>query len=431
MLKRIFYILLLFISVKAAAQRTNSSPYSFFGIGQQYSSQTVEQASMGGVGVSFSDVYHLNFINPAAHANLRFTTYSVGLNVNDLTIKDFSSSQRSTSTSLSYINVGFPLGNKFGIAFGLKPNTNVGYSLLNVENDLNGNRFNVTRFYGSGGTNRIYGAFGASITNDLSLGLEIEYIFGEIENNILSQRVNVVLGTKNNELTTVNGSSLKLGMLYKKALSKKVEMKFGAALKLENNLTTKGEEYLYSTSILANGFDSPRDTLSSALITGSIKNPLKTTLGVSFGSENKWYAALDYEFQNALKVNGSLLTSNSSYTYGNSSKISFGGFYIPKINSISSYWHRVIYRAGLRFENLGLLVRGSNVNGFTEVKDFGISFGLGLPLKDLSNLNLGFEYGKKGKTINNLIQENYFNFKLSLSLSAFGNLAWFQKRKID
>ena len=89
MLKRIFYIFLLFISIKATAQRTNSSPYSFFGIGQQYSSQTVEQASMGGVGIAFSNVYHLNFLNPAGNAYLRYATYSIGANINDLTIKDF------------------------------------------------------------------------------------------------------------------------------------------------------------------------------------------------------------------------------------------------------------------------------------------------------------------------------------------------------
>jgi hypothetical protein len=54
-----------------------------------------------------------------------------------------------------------------------------------------------------------------------------------------------------------------------------------------------------------------------------------------------------------------------------------------------------------------------------------------LPLRQLSNLNIGLEYGKKGTLSNNLIEENYFNVKLSLSLNAIGNFAWFQKRTID
>jgi len=431
MLKKIFYIFLLFISITTYGQRSNSSPYSFFGIGQQYGSQTVEQASMGGIGVSFSSLYHLNFINPAAISSLRFATYSVGLNVNDLTIKDNSGSQKSTSTSISYINMGFPVGKRAGVAFGLKPNTSVGYSLLNVTNDVNGDPFEATRFYGSGGTNKIYGAFGWGITKNLSVGFEAEYIFGKTENNIISQKVNVHLATKNNEVTTIRGTGFKLGLLYHKEFSNKINVNFGAAIKLKNSLSTNGSEYLYSTSLQQGGNETPRDTLYSASISGSLKNPLKTTLGVGFGKDNKWHAAFDYEFQGALDIQGSLLTTSSSYAYGKSNRISIGGFYIPKFNSISSYWERVTYRAGLRFEDTGLLVNGANTGGFTKVKDFGISFGLGLPLKDLSNLNLGIEYGKKGTEINNLIQENYFNFKLSLSLNAIGNLAWFKKRKIE
>ncbi len=427
MLKKIFYIFLLFISIKATAQRTNSSPYSFFGIGQQYSPQTVEQASMGGVGIAFNNVYHLNFLNPAANAYLRFATYSIGINVNDLTIKDFSGSQNSTSSTLSYINIGFPVGKSAGVSFGLKPNTSVGYSLLNIVNDVNGDAFEATRFYGSGGTNRIYGAYGISITKNFSVGLEGEYVFGKTENNILYQRINAQLGTKNNEVTTIRGTGVKLGMHYIKELDNKLMLNIGAAFKLENNLKTSGTENLYSLAINSSTVEVPKDTLYSASINSKIVNPMKTGLGVGLGKENKWYAGVEYEFQDALDLQGSILAS-SSYKYNKSSRVSIGGFYLPKDNSISSYWDRVTYRAGVRFENTGLLVNGTSTPGnFTEIKDFGISFGLGLPLRSLSNLNLGIEYGQKGSTINNLIQENYFNFKLSLSL----NDSWFVKKRID
>jgi hypothetical protein len=427
MLKRIFYIFLLFISITVTAQRTNSSPYSFFGIGQQYSSQTVEQASMGGIGIAFNDMYHLNFLNPASNAALRLATYSIGVNANDLTIKDFSGSQKSTSSTLSYINIGFPVGKNAGVSFGLKPNTSVGYSLLNAVNDINGNAIEATRFYGSGGTNKIYGAYGISISKSFKVGLEAEYVFGKTENNILSQRLNTQFGTKNNEVTTIRGTGIKLGVQYQKELKNKLKLNLGASFKLENSLTTTGNENLYSLAIASSTLEIPKDTLYSASVNGEIVNPMKTGLGVGLGKDNKWYVGLNYEFQDALNLQGSILTS-SSYKYNNSSKVAIGGFYLPKDNSISSYWQRVIYRAGFRYENTGLMVNGTGTIGdFTEITDFGISFGLGLPLKDLSNLNLGVEYGQKGSTANNLIQENYFNFKLSLSL----NDIWFRKKRID
>jgi len=424
MLKKILYIFLLFISVKSIGQRTNSSPYSFFGIGQQYSSQTAEQASMGGMGISFSDEYHLNLINPAGNARLRFATYTFGLTVNDLTIKDFSGSQSSTSTNLSYVNIGFPIGKRAGASFGLQPYTSVGYSLLNEIKDADGEVIELTRFYGIGGTNRIYGSFGMFLAKGLSVGVEAEYVFGKTENSVLNQRANVSLATNNTEETILRGSGLEIGLQYQKEISNKVLLNFGATMKLESKLKTSGSAHLYSSLS-----GTPRDTISSVTIQGKFINPIKTGLGIGLGKAGKWYAGLDYEFQDALSIEGSLLSESTSYAYGNSNRLSLGGFYLPKSNSISNYWDRVTYRAGFRFEKTGLLIsKTATVGNFTEINDFGISFGLGLPMgKKISNLNLGIEYGKKGTTANNLVQENYFNFRLSLSL----NDSWFIKRKID
>ena len=186
---------------------------------------------------------------------------------------------------------------------------------------------------------------------------------------------------------------------------------------------------MYSLTVAASGFENARDTVSSAVIDGKFNLPSKTTLGVGVGKRDKWYAGLEYENQDVITTEGLQVNINGAYKYGKSNRFSLGGFYLPKINSISSYWDRVTYRAGVRFEKTGLLVDGSGSNtNFTPIDDFGISFGLGLPLKRLSTVNMGFEYGKRGTTSNNLIQENYFNFRLSLSLT---DTNWFQKRKID
>ena len=424
MLKRIFYIFLVFISIKAVGQRTNSSPYSFFGIGQQFASQTVEEASMGGVGISYSDFYHLNFMNPAGLANLRFSTFSIGATANKLSIKDVSGSQSSTSTNLSYVSLGFPIGDNSGMSVGLQPNSSVGYSLLSTVNDANGEIMEGTRFFGTGGTNRVFANYGRFLTKNLSLGVEIEYIFGNVENNILNQRANVQLATKNEEETSLRGGGIKFGLQYKKLLASKLNIYAGAVVKLENSLSTSGTEHLFSLTI--ENSEISRDTLYSGSVDGKVTRPLRTGVGFGIGKTGKWYTGIEYEFQSAMKINGSLLSQNAGYAFGDSNKFSVGGFYLPKANSITSYWDRVIYRAGVRFEKTGLLVKNTS-NGFTEINDFGISFGLGLPLRDLSNVNLGIEYGKKGSTQNNLIQENYFNFRLSLSLTD----KWFQKRKID
>jgi hypothetical protein len=63
-----------------------------------------------------------------------------------------------------------------------------------------------------------------------------------------------------------------------------------------------------------------------------------------------------------------------------------------------------------------------------DINNFGITFGVGLPLgRSLSNLNLGFELGKRGTTRADLVEENYLKINIGISL----NDRWFRKRKIN
>ena len=425
MIKKFLFAFAIFSSTILVAQRNNSSPYSFFGIGDQFSSRTVEQSSMGGIGVAFNSDKYLNFINPAANANLKYASYGLGGLVTDLTLKESAAEQSGSSTNLSYIALGFPVGNRGGFSAGLQPQSSVGYALLN-QKIVNDELVEFTRFTGNGGTNRLFGGFGYELIDGLSLGLEASFIFGTIENSILNQREDVALGTKNQETSKIRGGVYKIGLQYQYELSNELEVSTGAVFQLQSDLTSNNKSYLYSLSLGLNGNEIPRDTLSSSVNQTTFTLPLKTSLGAGIGKKDKWYAGINYEFQDALDNND---IGNSAFKYGESNKFSVGGFYLPKINSISSYFNRITYRAGVRIEDTGLLVNGGGLsNNFTSIKDFGINFGLGLPLGNrLSNINVGVEYGQRGTTDNNLIQENYFNFRLSLSL----NDIWFRKRQID
>ncbi len=60
------------------------------------------------------------------------------------------------------------------------------------------------------------------------------------------------------------------------------------------------------------------------------------------------------------------------------------------------------------------------------IKEFGISFGLGLPFRrSKSMLNFAFEFGNKGTVENDLVQENFFKFTFGLSIYE----RWFVKNK--
>ncbi|PQJ22937.1 hypothetical protein [Tenacibaculum sp. SG-28] len=426
MIKKITVTILLLSSLAILAQRNSTSPYSYFGIGENFDPLTVEQASMGGIGVALKDVYHLNFTNPASLADLKVATYAMGGSMSFITIKEEGISDSGSSTSLRYVSLAFPISKNMGFSVGLQPFSSVGYALLNTE--YNGEDISkVSRYSGSGGTNRLYAGFGVYLFKGFSLGGEASFIFGSIDKNILEILNEVSRGTQVEENLNIRGGLYKVGAQYQKILKNDLQLSTGASVTFGADLSAKGSERIYSIGAIDSRI---RELLDDSAVQGTVTIPLNYTIGVGLGRANKWYAGLNQEFSEAASVSSNVDIPDALYQYEKGSKFSIGGYYIPKFNSISSYWDRITYRAGFRMENIGVAVDGLGTGqDYTSIKDFGINVGVGLPLpKQLSNLNLGFEYGQRGTTDNNLVKEEYFNIKLSLSLNSRN---WFKQRKID
>ncbi len=421
MIKKIIVVTILLKSVFTFAQSTNSSPYSFFGIGEQAKLKSVEESSMGQIGGALNSEYHLSLTNPASYAALKWTTYVFAGGTKGNKVDDGINSQTSSATSLTYIALGIPIKDNQGLAFGLQLNTAVGYSLLDQTFDDEGVLIETDLLTGNGGTNRAFMGYGYHFPFNLNLGVEAAYLFGGIDNNILNRRDGVQLATKNITDSYVKGFSFKLGAHFTKNLTEELKLKVGINLDLAYELDEKGDRQLFSLVNIADGSVFPIDTLASSSFTGTIKSPMRTGLSAGIGKENKWFVGADYVFQDALEFDGVIYDDITAYEYDKSSRISVGGYFIPKFNSIASYWNRVTYRAGFNYSKLGLVIRD------TEINEYGISFGVSLPIGlRLSNVNLGFETGKRGTTDNNLVEETFYTFKLSLSL----NDKWFRKQKI-
>ena len=147
--------------------------------------------------------------------------------------------------------------------------------------------------------------------------------------------------------------------------------------------------------------------------------PSKLAVGFGVGQNKKWMLGTEITFQKTSNM-GNRFNDINNVNYENSTRISLGGFYIPNYNSFSKYYEKINYRGGLRYENTGLIINN------TPIKDYAVTVGFGLPLIGVfSNVNIGFEYGQRGTTSANLVQENYNNITIGFSL----NDKWFQKRR--
>lgn len=421
MIKDIIVIAILFISTLSFSQATNSSPYSLFGIGDQAHLKTVEEIAMGQMGGALNSEYQLSFTNPASVGSLNYTTYVFSGGNKTNFVNDGENKGTSSAAALSYISLGIPIRGNQGLLMGLQLNTAVGYTLIDQRFNEEGEILQLDRYYGNGGTNRVFLGYGYKFPFDLSVGAEIDYVFGGIDNNVLNRRSNVQLATQQITDSNIKGTSVKLGVHYGPKINEDLRIKFGLATDLQSTLKERGDVQLFSILNSDNSLGIPIDTLTSYDYTATIVAPLKTAISAGIGEDNKWFVGAEYTFQNALEFSGGIYDEIDFYRYDKFSNISVGGFFTPNMNSISSYFNRVTYRAGFNYQKTGLVVNETDIN------EYGISFGVSLPIGlKLSNVNLGFELGKRGTTDNNLVEEQFFNFRLSLSL----NDKWFRKQKI-
>ncbi|OEK08966.1 hypothetical protein A8C32_13740 [Flavivirga aquatica] len=438
MIKKLVLVFIAVFAIHSYGQEGTASPYSFYGIGSLKFKGTVENRSMGGLSI-YTDSIHVNLRNPASYAGdnvgispfngqSRPVKFAIAGSYSSINLKSDSGNGNTSSSTFDYIALSIPMG-RFGFGFGLLPYTSVGYrqESLNEEGNL-GNRFQ-----GEGGLNKVFLGLGYKIADGLTVGVDAHYNFGNIQNSaiefVYDNGTPILNQSRENNRSDLSGINLNFGMSYKKVLNEKLELVTALTYTPESNLTSKNERSFSAITISqASGEEFERNRIEADLELSGLKEtdltlPSKLSFGAGIGRPRKWFIGAETSFQNT-KEFSNVLYSNSSTVYENAYSFSLGGFYIPNYNSFKGYWKRIVYRAGFRTEETGL-----NINN-ESIKEFGISFGVGLPVGEsrlLSNANLGFEMGQRGTTKSKLIQENFLSFQLSLSL----NDRWFQKRKYD
>lgn len=421
MVKKILIALLCVIAQGAIAQKGTISPYSYFGIGDQRDNGTVENQMMGALSL-YADSIHINLTNPAAYSKLRLTTYTAGISHKEYRLKDFTQEQQTSITNLDYLSIGFPVAPKVGAGFGLMPYSSVGYSLRDITTNSNGAE--VTNvFTGDGGVNRIYASIGFEPIKNLSLGVTASYNFGTLDYERIQSVEDVQFGTIDRRESKINGYDFNYSLNYTPTIKEKYTLFTSIVVNTQGNLVAKNTQTLGSFSLVSGRDIEVVDVNLDAnnLRNTEIKIPTKATLGLGFGEDKKWFLGAEYSFQKFSDFENQFL-GIQNVTYDDASSFAFGGYWVPDYRSLSGYFKRVTYRAGLRYDMSGMTVNGKEIN------DFGITFGLGMPLgNSFSNLNLGFELGRRGTTDANLVEESYLKINVGLSL----NDKWFQKRKIN
>ncbi len=415
MTKKILVLILVVITTISYAQEGTSSPYSFYGIGLQKFKGTVENRSMGGLSI-LSDSIHINLQNPSTYGELQLTTYTVGANYNGLNLDNAAGDDSyKDNASLDYLAIGIPAG-KFGFGLGVIPLNSVGYQTIRFDDDGSQRLFS-----GSGGVNKVFVSAGFKVNENLNVGLDFNYNFGNIENKAILRRPAVEFDTREISRSDLSGVSLSFGATYRTMITDKLELTTSVVSTPSFDLKSRNTLELATIRIATNGTETVIENQEVTVEDRDVELPAELKFGAGIGQPKKWFVGTEYTFLDSDNFNNRS-SAIDDVVYKKASKYRVGGFYIPNYRSLTSYLSRVTYRAGIRYEETGL-----NING-QAIDEFGISFGIGLPVGNLfSNANVGFEFGTRGTTNAGLVKEEFFNLSLSLSL----NDKWFRKVKFN
>lgn len=432
MIKRLCLVFIAFLALNIHAQEGTTSPYSFYGLGSLKFKGTTENVSMGGLSI-FTDSIHVNLRNPASYAGRiinstgegHIVKFAIGGSSSNTTLKTNAASDKANATTFDYLALSIPMG-RLGMGLGLMPYTSVGYKLESINDE----DFLDYRYRGEGGVNKAFLGLGYLLAKDLKVGVDASYNFGNIQNNVINFRYDdegnpLQYHSRELNRSDLSGLNFNFGLTYTPMVTEKLQLTSSITFSPKADLTSTNQRTFASVLVSSTGQEIPVNEIETDLESLGLDKtvltlPTKTALGLGIGQPRKWFLGAEYTMLKTSEFSNEIFSFNNAI-YEDASTISVGGFLVPQYNSFS-YWKRVVYRAGIRFENTGLKIENESID------EFGMSFGVGLPVGNVfSNVNIGIEVGQRGTMNQNLVKENFVNFQLSLSL----NDRWFEKRKFN
>ncbi len=407
-------IVLLVSALNISAQNNTNSPYTRFGFGELSDIVPGDQKAMGGVSLGMRNPVSINTQNPASYSAVDSMTFMFDLGVGGLMsrFEDQTGTSTNFNSNIEYITMQFPLAKNIGFSAGVLPYSFSGYSFYDedsiqiVSNQTTSTYADYSRlYYGSGGISEVYSGIAFRFLNRFSIGANVYYMFGKSMNvrNLNFSNTNYT-GTTQSNTIDVKSFRMRYGIQYFETFNKNHSFTLGAIF--ENKTQMNGSFY---QTIYGN----PSDTINY--------DQQQFDFPMTFG------AGLSYQFQNRLTVAADYTTQawadarffGKTDSLQNRTKFSMGAEYVPNTRS-GKYLNHIKYRLGFNFSNPYY-----KVNGINPVPNYGISFGLGLPLRQSKTIvNTAFEYGKVGAS--SMFREDYFRF----SINATFNETWFFKRKL-
>jgi len=426
---RVLFIILtsiLFTVSNAWSQKYTYSPYSRYGVGEIEDRGFGRGTGMGGIGIALRSNEHLNDYNPASYSAIDSSSFffEAGLRGFYQALSSTDAKANFSDINFEYFAIGFRVARWGAATIGIRPQSGTGYKFSTiVHDDLLGDTNQSAT--GTGSITRAYVGLAVQPWKYLSLGVHLSYMWGNLTNINEIEYLNVsnALSYGRRQNTHVNDVFFDFGLQAILPLKENRSLILGATFSPKTPLNGYVEELIArgTTTEIEGELYVDSDTLTynkTDFTNSALTLPFNYGVGLSYNIKNKLTVAA--EITNSA---WSDITSPDPYTSTtNRTRLGAGVEYIPNDRNPKTYLSRIRYRMGTHY------LKDYIVLNNYQLKDFGISFGAGFPLKrSKTSVNLSFEIGQRGTTDYGLVKENYYRIYLNLTLHEF----WFMKQKFD
>jgi hypothetical protein len=418
------FLLSFLIAISVTAQKQVNSPYARFNLGTLEPAASFKSLGMGGLGVGIKSGSSIFFANPASYSGIDTNSFifDMGVDYGIVGLSDGTKHFKSDDMNFDHLIMGFPIAKGFGFSAGIVPVSSGYYKLQESVLKTDANYDPILGQYssihlGDGGLNNLFIGTGIKVTKNLSLGVNMTLLFGQLKRSyqVTFDDYSYVYNNSEVERIEMHGINLNYGLHYTANL--KNDLFFTAGITYENSKKYKTSYIDLSYRYTAFG---TRDTISY-VSNDSSKTFIPGTFaaGFSFGKLNKLTAGFDFVYTRWSK---STIPGPRSYA-ADTKTFKFGLEYVPDRLSNYSLLKRLEYRIGGHTGNTYLVINGEQVN------EIGASFGLGIPMRrSRSRTNLFIDFTRRsGSGLATKHIEDFYTMGASLNLWEI----WFLKRKYD
>ena len=397
------------------------SPYSVFGVGQMHQQGTAWNRSMGGVGVAARSNRYINILNPAsvtARDSLSFMS-DFGLGGRISLFTEDGKKALNTTFNIDDFVLSFPLWKNTAMMLGVTPVSDVGYYITYSETELD---TGYRRFasLGNGGIYQVFGAFGATLWNRLSLGAQVNYRFGNINKQAaIYYDDESFRNMASGDSLQVNNFTAKVGLQYEQPLTHSSFLTLGATYQLATRMN--GHTIHYEER----GSYDRRRTASTLDGTGLMMGD-ELGVGLSYRLADKFFIEVDYtrtdwSRTNLDQVKGFSNVGDVVFKQSVGQSFRAGMAFTPNRSDIRYFLRRCTYRAGAYFDQSYYTVDGAHVNAV------GVTLGMTVPVfRWYNGVTVGLDFGRRGLATSQ-VKETYFGFNLGFNVFDI----WFQKRTYE